>query len=175
MIVVLMPIFMLKSSDAVSKIHFPCQPGIAYYLHRPIDGGQADPGMSFFDEFVKLFNRRMPLGLQEYIQNLLTLFAVEHAFVFEILPENIELSVYANHMDARIVEYTKREDYKPVFISPSSNCEDIKSVMHKDSEEEPIYLVVASQVATILVSLKNKTVYFIAYDNFELDEDIPLD
>ena len=94
---------------------------------------------------------------------------------FEILPENIELSVYANHMDARIVEYTKREDYKPVFISPSSNCEDIKSVMHKDSEEEPIYLVVASQVATILVSLKNKTVYFIAYDNFELDEDIPLD
>jgi hypothetical protein len=89
MIMVLMTIFMLKSPETVSKISLSCQTGLAYYSHRPVHSSKADPGVFFFYKLVEITYCRMPFGLQKYIQNLLSLSAIEHPGFFEILPENV--------------------------------------------------------------------------------------
>ena len=88
MVMVLMLIFMLKTLDPISKISLSCQAGVAYCPHRPIHSSKTNLWIFLSDKLVKVINRRMPLSLQEYIQDLLSPFTVVHTRVFQILPEN---------------------------------------------------------------------------------------
>jgi hypothetical protein len=87
MIVVLMFVFVLVAFDAIPEIDFSCQTCVAYNLHRTIYGGKADFRVFSFDKIVKVINREVSLGLEEYVQDLLSLFAVQHAVFFKILTE----------------------------------------------------------------------------------------
>ena len=82
-----MLVFVLESPDTTLEISFSCQPCIADYFHCPVYGGKADLGVFLSDQVVKVVNRGMMLGLEEYVQNLLSLFAAEHAVVSKVLPE----------------------------------------------------------------------------------------
>ena len=42
-------------------------------LHRTVDGGQTDTGIPVLYQFVQLFHREVPLGMQEDIQNRFSL------------------------------------------------------------------------------------------------------
>ena len=87
MVVVLMFVFVLEASDAAPEIGLSCQSRITYYLHCSVYSGKADLGVFFSDQIVKVINRGVFLRLEEYIQNLLSLTACEHTFVFKILAE----------------------------------------------------------------------------------------
>ena len=85
---VLMFVFVLVVFGAVPEIDLSRQSCIAYYLHRTVYGGKADFGVFLSDQIVKVINRRVFLSLEKYIQNLLSLTAMEHAVAFKVLSEN---------------------------------------------------------------------------------------
>lgn len=87
MVVVLMFVFMLKVSDTAPEISLSRQPSITDHPHRPIYGGKADLGVFFSDQIVKVINRGVFLRLEEYIQNLLSLFTIEHTVASKVLSE----------------------------------------------------------------------------------------
>ena len=89
MTMLLMLVFVLKTPDPISKIDFSCKAGVGYYIHRPIHSSKTNLWSFLSDKLMKVINRQMPLRLQEYIQDLLSLFAVEHPLAFDILPENV--------------------------------------------------------------------------------------
>jgi len=86
MVMVLM--FVLVALDAIPEADLTRQSCIVYYLHRTIYGSKADFGVFLFDQIIKVINRRVMLGLEEYVQDLLSLFATEHAVVFKVLSED---------------------------------------------------------------------------------------
>lgn len=88
MVVVLMAVFMLKTPEPISEISFSCQAGIAYYSHCPIDGSKANLRIFLSDQLVKVADGGVALGIQENIEDLLSLFAVEHAAIFQVLSED---------------------------------------------------------------------------------------
>lgn len=88
MVMVSMFVFVLEASDAPSEIGLSCQPCVTYYPHCSVYGSKADLGVFFSDQIVKVVNRGVFLRLEEYVQNLLSLFATEHAVVFKVLPED---------------------------------------------------------------------------------------
>ena len=87
MIVVLVFVFVLVAFGAAAEIDLSRQSSIAYYLHRTIYGGKADFGVSFFNQIVKVIDRGVLLGLEEYVQDLLSLFAVQLPVFSEVLTE----------------------------------------------------------------------------------------
>jgi len=86
-VMVPMLVFVFEAPEAIPEISLSCQPCIAYYPHCPVYGGKADFGVFLSDHIVKVINRGMSLGLEEYVQNLLSLFAAEHAVVSKVLVE----------------------------------------------------------------------------------------
>jgi len=89
MIMLLMPVFVLKTPGPISKIDFSCKAGVGYYIHRPIHSSEANLWIFLSDKLMKVIDRQMPFRLEEYIEDLLSLFAVEHPLAFDILPENV--------------------------------------------------------------------------------------
>jgi hypothetical protein len=87
MIVVLMFVFVLEVSGTASEISLSCQPGIADYLHCPVYCGKADLGVFLSDQVVKIIDCGVFFRLEEYVQNLLSLFAAEQAIASKVLSE----------------------------------------------------------------------------------------
>jgi hypothetical protein len=88
MVMVLMLVFMLETLDAISEISLSCQAGVAYDSHCPVHSSKTNPWMFLSDKLIKVGNRWMFLHLQEYVEDFLSLFAVEHTLVFQVLPED---------------------------------------------------------------------------------------
>lgn len=82
-----MLVFVLEAPEAIPEISLSCQPCVAYNPHCPVYGGKADFGVFLSDQIVKVINRGMSLGLKEYVQDLLSLTAMEHAVVSNVLAE----------------------------------------------------------------------------------------
>jgi len=87
MVVLPMFVFVLKTLDAIPKTNCSCQPCIRYCFHCPVHSGKTYFGVFFSDKVIKVVNRKVFFGLEEYIQDLLSLFAVEHTVFFKILTE----------------------------------------------------------------------------------------
>jgi len=82
-----MLVFVLKTLDPVSKTNRSCQACLSYCLHCSVYSGKSDFRVFFSDKIVKVVNRKVFFGLEEYIQNLLSLLAVQHAISSKILTE----------------------------------------------------------------------------------------
>jgi len=72
-----MLVFVFKAPDPISKIGLSCQAGGAYYFHRPVYSSKTDFWIFLSNEFVKVPNCGMFFCLQEYVEDLLPLLAVE--------------------------------------------------------------------------------------------------
>jgi len=75
-------VFVLETLDAISKTNYSCQSGLRYYSHCPVYGRKTNLGIFVSDKIVKVVNRKVFFRLQEHIQDLLPLFAVEHTIFF---------------------------------------------------------------------------------------------
>ncbi len=117
MVMVLVLISMLKALDAIPEIGFPCQAGVAYHPHRAVYSSKTYFWIFISDPFVKVANRRMPLHLQEYVHNLLSLLAVEQPVVFQILSED-GLRRLHTFSEERVIKELPREGLSRISRFP---------------------------------------------------------
>ena len=75
-VMMLMSVFVLIAIGAVAEVDFSCQSRIAYYFHGAVYGREADLRVFLPDQIVKIVDRGVFLGFQEYVKYLGSWFAV---------------------------------------------------------------------------------------------------
>ena len=81
-------VLVFVTRDAIVKGDFAGQSATSQKLQRPIDGGEADARVGFFDQAVQFVDREVFTSFKERPQNRVALFGLLQADATEMLKEN---------------------------------------------------------------------------------------
>ena len=96
-------VLMLVTRDAVVKGNFAGQAATRQKLQRPVDGGETDARVGFFDQPMQFVDRKMFTSFEKRPQNCVALFGLLQADAAEMLQENSFSLANALPRDGRLI------------------------------------------------------------------------